>query len=98
VTNATREELIQWRVDEAVEAAKQSAAQSIEKAIKNPTRSTEALNTIYLIHGQEKQNAAAREITKSLCHCGSVSIAQCDNCDGYFCDEHVGQRGGDRQV
>ena len=30
--------------------------------------------------------------------CPEPSISQCDNCDAYFCDDHEGQRGGDRQV
>lgn len=30
--------------------------------------------------------------------CNEPAIACCDNCDHYFCEEHCGQRGGDRQV
>lgn len=30
--------------------------------------------------------------------CLQQSVAYCDNCDKPFCDNHQGQRGGDRQV
>ena len=30
--------------------------------------------------------------------CEEPAISSCDECDRYFCEEHCGQRGGDRQV